>query len=35
MGFRKVRIADLPKAKRLILWFEVTKGEVFGYEWDS
>lgn len=31
--FRKAKIADLPKDKFLILRFEVTAGEVFGYEW--
>jgi hypothetical protein len=31
--FRRKRMADLPKDKTLILRFEVTCGEVFGYEW--
>jgi len=33
MRFRKAQIADLPKDRRLILRFEITSGEVFGYEW--
>jgi len=31
--FRKRKIGDLPKGKNLILRFEVTGGEVFGYAW--
>jgi hypothetical protein len=31
--FRKSKFSDLPKDKFLILRFEVTSGEVFGYEW--
>jgi hypothetical protein len=33
--FRKTRIADLPKDKYLILRFEISAGEVFGYEWGT
>jgi hypothetical protein len=33
--FRKKKINDLPKGKNLILRFEVTCGEVFGYEWQT
>jgi hypothetical protein len=31
--FKKATMADLPRDKTLILRFEVTAGEVFGYEW--
>jgi hypothetical protein len=31
--FRNAKIADIPKDKFLIVRFEVTAGEVFGYEW--
>jgi len=31
--FRKAQISDIPTDKSLILRFEVTNGEVFGYEW--
>jgi len=31
--FRRAKIADIPKDKFLIVRFEVSAGEVFGYEW--
>ena len=31
--FRSARVADIPQDKALILRFEVSGAEVFGYEW--
>jgi hypothetical protein len=33
--FRAVKVTDLPSDKFLVLRFEITAGEVFGYEWGS
>jgi hypothetical protein len=31
--FRKAKLANIPRDKSLILRFEISSGEVFGYEW--
>lgn len=35
MRFRKKSVADIPRTMGLFLRFEVTRGEIFGYDWGS